>query len=404
MTRPSRRDFGILFSAYALSSAGDYLALITLTLKVEELTGSGWAVSGLLLAGLVPAVALATVAGYLVDRYETVRVLSVTALVQAAAIAGLAFADDLRTILALSLVLGAGVAVTQPALLVLVPRAIGQDRATQGNAMMEVARWVATPLGAVLGGGLTHALGHGPTLFADAATFGVVAVAVLAMRTRRPGTGRHQAEPSGELRKGVAFIGKDRLLRLSILLLGGMILFAGIDNVAEVFFAKDVLEAGDVGYGALVGAWTLGIAVGALASGRLGVGRLAPALFLASVIGGAAVALAAGYATLPVALAMFLVGGMANGVQLVSMRSLIHHRVPESLRGRVFAAYYGVVNASQITALGLGAILLEAAGARGSLVVAGTGAAAVGVLGLARHRALPARDRGGEPTPRTPPA
>jgi MFS family permease len=72
MSLLGRRDFLLIFVAFALSSLGDYVALITLTLRVEALTGSGWAVAALLLTGLVPPVILAPVAGLLVDRLETI--------------------------------------------------------------------------------------------------------------------------------------------------------------------------------------------------------------------------------------------------------------------------------------------------------------------------------------------
>src|ERR687896_1515529 len=95
MSLLGRRDFLLIFVAFALSSLGDYVALITLTLRVEALTGSGWAVAALLLTGLVPPVVLAPVAGLLVDRLETVRVLVLAALLQAAVAVGLAFTSGI---------------------------------------------------------------------------------------------------------------------------------------------------------------------------------------------------------------------------------------------------------------------------------------------------------------------
>ena len=83
-----RRDFLLIFVAFALSQLGDYLALITLTLRIEEITGSGWAVAALLLTGLVPPVLLAPAVGMLVDRLENVRVLVVAALFQTAVAVG----------------------------------------------------------------------------------------------------------------------------------------------------------------------------------------------------------------------------------------------------------------------------------------------------------------------------
>jgi hypothetical protein len=173
------------------------------------------------------------------------------------------------------------------------------------------------------------------------------------------------------------------------------VVFAAIDNVAEVFFAQNVLRAGDVGYGALLTAWILGMIGGAtLTARRISPDRLGAAIPLAAVAGGAAVAVAAGFPILPLALAMFVVGGAANGLENAGMRTLMHRRTPEPLRGRVFAAYAGLLSAAQIVALGLGGLLVTVAGARGSLLVAGSGSVLVGLLGFAWYvRVRRTRDR-----------
>jgi MFS family permease len=386
-----RRDFTLIFASYGLSAFGDYLALVTLTLKVQELTGSGWAVAALLLAGHLPLVLFAPAAGLIVDRFETVKLLSVTSLLQAAVMAAVAFADNLPTIFGLVFVLGLGVAVTQPGLLVLIPRVAPEGQTIKANALLEIARWGGTPLGALLGGALTAAIGSGPTLLIDAGTFLVVALAVLFLSVSRPPARKTEAEMSGkQARQGLAFIWGDPVLRLVVVVLGAMVAFAAMDNVAEVFFAKEVLRAGRIGYGGLVAAWTLGIAAGAIITGRaVKESKVAPSILLGAMVGGGAVMIAAGIPSVPLALTMFAVGGMANGVDLVAMRSLIHQKVPEELQGRVFSAYYATVNMGQIVALSAGGALLEFAGARGSMLVAGAGALAVGAVGMIRYVRLP---------------
>ena len=81
-----------------LSSLGDELAPIALTIKVAELTDSGWAVAALLLCGVVPPVDLRAVGRVIVDNYETRRTLAIATAIQAALAVGLAFlgrtADD----------------------------------------------------------------------------------------------------------------------------------------------------------------------------------------------------------------------------------------------------------------------------------------------------------------------
>lgn len=74
------RDLRLLAGAVFLSATGDFVALITLALTVHELTGSGLAVSALFATTLVPVLALAGVAGTVVDRFESVRVLALASL------------------------------------------------------------------------------------------------------------------------------------------------------------------------------------------------------------------------------------------------------------------------------------------------------------------------------------
>jgi MFS family permease len=96
------RDLRLLAGATFPSSAGDLLALIVLPLQVHELTGSGLAVSALFATTLVPAVAVAPLAGLVADRFESVRVLVAASLAQAGVAAALAFSTDLAVILALA--------------------------------------------------------------------------------------------------------------------------------------------------------------------------------------------------------------------------------------------------------------------------------------------------------------
>lgn len=389
------RDFRLVFFSLGLSSLGDYLALIALTLQVKDLTESGWAISSLLLAGLVPMVVLSPVAGWLVDRFETVRVLTIAALAQTALALGLVVADSFPAIVILFFLLSAGVAVSQPALFALIPRAVGEQRTTEANASLEIARWGGAALGPLVAGSLSGAFGPDAALLANAGTFALVALAIPLLRVRRPP--EPVAEPEGrrrEMRQGAVFLLRNRLLLLVVGALAGMIVFAAIDNVAEVFFAKDVLDAGDAGYGALITAWTLGMVAGATGIGRRLQDRyLAPTVLAAAVVGGAAIALAATFPTLPFALVTFFVGGMANGVEVVGMRSLIHRRTPDRLRGRVFAASSATLSTAQIAAMGLGGALVSGIGPRGSLLLGGIGSMIVGGLGLLAYTRLGAGER-----------
>jgi MFS family permease len=402
------RDARLLILAYALSSLGDFLALTALTIRVHDTTASGYAVSGLLLAELLPLVVLAPVAGQLVDRVDTVRLLAAVSVAQAILAACLAFVISLPAILALSVLLGACLAVTNPALLTLLPHIVGLDQATRGNAYLQVAQIVGGGLGTLSAGALAATHGTRLALLVDAATFLVMAGAASALRVRRspaPQQPSDQERGWQQARAGLVFLATDRLLRLVTATMAGLVLFATIDNVATVFYAKDVLDAGDLGFGLLLTVWPAGMLLGVGAIVRWGTPpRLAVAILLAAMASGSTMVTAAAWPTLPLALLAFFLGGCANGVENVAMRSLVHHRTPEPLWGRAFTAFSGLASIAQLSATAVGGVLVAALGARLALLLGGASALLVGIVGLLAYlrlsapaKRIAASDRTNEP-------
>ena len=396
-------DFRLLALSNGLSSLGDELALVALTIKVFELSnGSGIAVAAVLLAGIVPLVVFAPFAGLIVDRTETTGTLALASAAQALVAVGLAFAEPVWLVVALSFLLGSVASIASPAVFAIVPTAVDEEDLTEANANMETVRYVGMVVGPLIAGGLAGALGADrgtrAALLLDAITFLVITSAAASLEVRRlPEEVPEEGRAKGEARRGFAFIRRDRVLLIGVTAVATTVLFATMDNVAEVFFANDpgLLNAGNWGYGALAAVWLLGMVVGAgVIARRLSQERLAPAVLLSSITGGAAVAIAALFPHIVLALAMFAVGGVANGVASVSMRSLIHHRVPDQLRGRVFAAYFGVAFAGQLAATALGGALISVLpSSRDVLLIGGVGGTVVGLIGIAWFAALPSEAR-----------
>ena len=140
-----------------------------------------------------------------------------------------------------------------------------------------------------------------------------------------------------------------------------------------------MLGAGSLAYGVLLTSWTLGMAAGSAAlAHRVPAACSPPAALVAVVLQGAGLAGAALSSVLWMALIGFVFGGVAHGVKNVLLRTLIHERVPEALRGRAFAAYNGARNGAELGALALGGVVVGAFGARPALLVAGVGPARSG--------------------------
>jgi MFS family permease len=389
------RDFRLIVIAMGLSSLGDVLAAVALTIRIHDLTGSGLAVAALLLADLVAHLVLGPWAGMLVDRVETVRVLAAVSLGQAAVAVALAFTNSVPLLVALLFLLGAGATVVTPAVLALLPKVVGRDRTTPANASLEIARYAGATAGPVVAGVLAATVGTRAALLADAGSFALLAIAASALRVRRPPEEAAQGDAStgrglSRAREGFSFLWAEPVLRLAAVVLTITVVCAVMDNVALVFFAKDTLEAGDGGYGMLISVWTAGMVAGIfLVARRLGKQALAPGVILADASTGVAVLGAAAWPVFPLAIGLFVVGGAGNGIGNVARRSLIHHRTPDRLHGRVFAANAALLSSGQIAAVALGGILVEAIGPRVTLLLAGAGTVAVSSIGLVVYASLP---------------
>jgi hypothetical protein len=184
-------------------------------------------------------------------------------------------------------------------------------------------------------------------------------------------------------RDGFVFLARRRDLALP---LGGavaaLVLFS-MSATAEPFFVTDVLGAGSLAYGVLLTSWTLGMAAGSAGlAHRVPAAHCAAGALAAVVLQGAGLAGAAISPVLWMALIGFVVGGVAHGVKNVLLRTLIHERVPEALRGRAFAAYNGARNGAELGALALGGLVVGALGARPALLIAGVGPALIGLACL----------------------
>jgi MFS family permease len=381
------RDRRLLAGAVGLSALGDFLGFIPLALHVQERTGSGIAVAGLFIALWAPSVLLGGAAGLLADRVESRRLLRDVSVAQAAIAAALAFAfGDLAATLALTALLGIGVAVAQPAEFALAPATAGPDGVVKVNSRIEAARYLGFAVGPFLGGLLAAAGGTRIALLVNAASFLAVALAAQALRARREPPPSDRA--SERARDGVAFLARDPVLAPVVIAALVSLLFMTASATAEVFFAKDVLHAGDAGYGTLMTLWTIGMVVGStFVAARIPAARYATAALVAIAVQGAGLALPTLWLVLPFALAAYLVGGVGHGAKNVVVRTLIHTRVPDELRGRAWAAYSAGRNGAEMIALVGGGLLVAAVGARWALLAAGAVPVLAAVVALARAHA-----------------
>jgi MFS family permease len=376
------RDFRLVAGSVGLSALGDWVAIVALGLHVKDTTDSGFAVAALWICLFGPSVAVAGHAGLLVDRLEATRLLAAISSFGAVVAVVLGFTTATAAVLVLTALLGVVFAISQPTEFALVPPLAG-SRIQEANGHVETARYLGFGVGPVLGGVLFAVGGLELAMLLDAATFAAVAVAALALRVRRDPASLDGTERGPRARDGIAFLFRDRVLSLAMVIAFSSLLFMSAVWVGELFFVQDVLERDDAAYGIMLSVWTVGMALGALLlSRRIVAGAVAATGLAAVAVQGTGLALPALWLSFGFFLACSFMGGLAHGLKNVMFRSLIHVRVPDRMHGRAFAAYNGIRNSAELGAFAAGGLLVAVIGARGTLAYAGGLSALAGLVGL----------------------
>jgi MFS family permease len=377
------RDFAMLAGAIGVSSLGDWLAAVPLMLRIQQMTDSGIAVSGLLICLWAPIVILAGHVGMVVDRVETKRLFAVVSVGQAGVAVALAFVDSVAAILVLAALLGTGFAVAQAGEFALVPTVAGAGREHEANGYVESSRNFGLVLGPFIGGVVSGAGGTDVALFVNAGTFVLLAAVVWSLRVERVAARAAEGERA-RARDGIMQLVRDPTLALAMVVAFVSLLFMSASIPADLFFVKHDLDLGDFWFGLVYSSWTVGMLLGSLVlAKRAPVRLLVVAAFAAVSVQGLGKALTPLWLVFWFMLACYFGAGIGHGIKNVSFRTLIHREVPPSFHGRAFAAYNGLRNGAELVALAAGGLLVSAVGARATLGLAGGISAVAGVIGLA---------------------
>jgi MFS family permease len=370
----------ILAAAIAVSAIGDWVAVVALALRANDMWG-GAGVAAFFVCLWSPIALLAGYAGVLVDRLETRGLAIAASVFQGVVALGLAFTSSPVALLVLTFILGIGGAVAASAEFALVPLVAGSRGVGRANGLVESMRGVGFMVGPLLGGALSGALGIRGAILADAATFAVIGAGLTILPVRRRGSAAGDTSPRA--REGLQLLYADRTLAVALGAGVVTLVFMSASIPGDVVFTKDVLGAGDTALGVVLTAWAVGMVAAAnLIPQRVAAGSWATVALVAACVQGLGKVLPPFWLVLPFMAACYFVGGAGHGVKNAGFRTLIHQHVPPERHGRAFAAYNGLRNAAELIALAGGGVLVSTVGGRGTLWIAGGVSALAAVVGL----------------------
>ncbi len=358
------------------SQIGDWAYGVALAVYAYD-QGGAYAVGLTALARTGIAALVAAPAASLVDRFDRRRVMIAADLTRSVltglvALLALTGSPALAVYGVAVLSTCAGV-VFEPARAALLP-SVAQDpeQLTAANVVHSTVIGTSSFIGPAVGGLLLAAFQPGVVFAFESATY-LWSAALVA------GVGRvvgpvDQDEPSGEhegMLAGLRLLWRDPHLRLLQGLFTLQSLICGFLNVFTVVIAYQLLSGGAVETGLLDAAAGVGGIAGALAGAALVGRRLSAGFLIGLAFWGLPIAVIAISPSLPLALAMMGVLGVANTLVDVAGLTLLQRLVPDEVMGRVF----GVTEALFIGSLGVGSVLapvcIDLFGAREAIAVVG---------------------------------
>jgi MFS family permease len=384
-----------------VNQIGDLVGLVALAVLVYRETGDPLATSALFIAAqFLPAFAAPALTAR-IDQAAPRRSLAAIYLCEAALFGCLAvlaehfdlwmvllvtFVDGILMLTARGLTRGAVNAVLQPSGLL-----------RQGNGLLNMGFAFASVFGAALGGALVGTLGVTFALAVDALTF--VAVALLLGSSRSlPFTSEEREAFFARIRGGLRYARTNSVARTLLAGEASAILLFSLVVPIEIVYAKETLGASDAGFGYLLAAWCVGVVIGS--AGYLGLRSQSVVPLILASTGAIGIAYLGMAATTSLAIACLLsvLGGAGNGVQWVSVMTLLQERTPPDLQARVTGLLESVASAATGLGFLVGGIIVAVSSPTTAYAISGGGVLALVALGSAilapRQRAAPATPEG----------
>ena len=360
------REFRALLLADGLSTTGDQVARIAVALLVLERSGSAFAASATYACSYLTWLVGGPFLSAFADHYPRRRVMVVCDLLRMTLVALLAVpGTPLEAVFAVLVLVGLLAPPFDAARSSLLADVLTGERYVVGSALLSAVSQAAQLLGFVAGGALVVALDVEGALLADAATFALSALLLVARVAER----RHDAVPDrstttpfAEAVAGFSLLLRTPRLRL---LLGWALLSAGAviapEGLAVAVAAQD--GRGALTAGVLTASVPAGFLIGSWLVLRLPADRR-ERLFPVMVTGSCLPLLLTPFVQDAVAISvLWLLAGTGNALQLVANASFVQE-VPQHLRGRAFGVAVALLMAVQGALLLVAGALAEVTGPR----------------------------------------
>ena len=375
--------FRKLWRAMAFSSFGDWLGLLASTALAQQLAGgdyakANFAIAGVFIVRLLPAVILGPFAGVIADRFDRRKLMVVCDILRFGIYLSIPIVGNYFWLYTSSILAEVVTLFWSPAKEASVPNLVPKTKLESANQVSLLASYGTAPIAALtfsilalFSGAINSILGNTTpasaadiALYINAISFAFCGYTVWRLKEMPagPGVKSKQLSFGRSLIDGFAFIKDSKVIRGLIFGMIGAFFAAGaVIGLARTFV--DDLKAGEAAYGVLFGSVFLGLALGISFGPRVFAQFTRRRLFGASLaISGLLLVTLSLVLNLVLAIFITIILGIFSGITWVTGFTLIGMEVEDEVRGRTFAFMQSLIRVSLVLVLAVSPLIAAAIG------------------------------------------
>jgi dTMP kinase len=366
--------FRKLWNSMVFSSLGDWLGLLATTALAAQLSGGSYAtanfaIAGVFIARLLPAVFLGPIAGVIADRFDRRKLMVTADIFRAALYISIPIVNTYFWLYAAMILVECLTLFWSPAKEATVPNLVGKEKLESANQASLLAAYGTAPVAAILFSFLTlfasainslfpFSIGTSVdiALYANAATFAFAAFTIWGLKEIPKGAAANKTKDENvwkSLHDGWKSVSETKLIRgLVVGMIGAFSAAGAVIGLARTFVGD--LGGGDAAYGVLFGAVFTGLAIGIAFGPKIFAQFSRRRLFGASLTtAGIFLVLLALIPNLVLAVFTVIFLGAFSGVTWVTGFTMLGMEVQDEVRGRTFAFVQSLIRITLVAVLAI---------------------------------------------------
>ena len=375
--------FRKLWNSMLFSSLGDWLGLLATTALAQQLSGGSYAtanfaIAGVFIARLLPAVFLGPIAGVIADRFDRRRLMVSVDIMRAALYISIPIVHTYFWLYTAMILVECLTLFWSPAKEASVPNLVPRDKLENANQVSLLAAYGTAPIAAILFSLLTLLSGAIaaispliPTnsidiaLYVNAASFLFAAWTIRGLKEIPKGSASksNKDENVGQsLIQGWKTVSDSKIIRGLIIGMVGAFSAAGaVIGLARTFVGD--LGGGDAAYGVLFGSVFTGLAIGIAFGPKIFAQFSRRRLFGASLsMAGIFLVLLAAISNLTLSIFIVIFLGAFSGITWVTGFTMLGMEVHDEIRGRTFAFVQSLIRITLVAVLAIAPIIAATIG------------------------------------------